>query len=58
MAPLMTGDLVSLPNKLLLVANLGCLNFMGMFLESYFSVSSKYCKGNLFINHLKLFIFS
>lgn len=54
----MTGDLVSLPNKLLLVANLGCLNFMGMFLESYFSVSSKYCKGNLFINHLKLFIFS
>ena len=43
--PLIMADLIYPPNKLFLVTDLGCLIFAGVFLESFFSVSSEDCKG-------------
>lgn len=53
------ADLIYPPDKLLLVTDLACLIFSGVFIESYFSLSSEYCKGNgmLFINLVKLIFF-
>lgn len=50
------ADLIYPPNKLFLVTDLGCLIFAGVFLESFFSVSSEDCKGKgiLFTNLTKL----
>lgn len=38
----MTANMTYLPNKILAGTNLGCLIFIGVFLESYFSVSSEF----------------
>lgn len=49
----MTANMIYLPNKILAVTNLGCLIFIGVFLEAY-SVSSEYSLGKRSVVYLSL----